>query len=244
MRSRLGAFALSVAILCVTRGGQGHLRFPTLEAEKLIELRLSEEPMRIGYRVGFGAKRAAELRREADRDGDGVVSAAEGNAALDTRTASLLEAVRVCVGRSLSKATCRKLAPRDVERVEAEGWAPGPSGHLHFSWTFRLAESARDSGALRFEDAYEVPGVGITDVQITPPAHAALIRAGDAAVDAGVSERFTWIEKLRTPGPRSVVAAWPAPRESRAAVLGLVGLGVLCLGAWLATRKRRKRKTC
>lgn len=237
---RWAALALGLCALSVTRAGDSHLRFPTVKAERWIELRLGEDPIRIGYRVGFGAALATELRRAADRDGDFQVSAAEGNAALDARSSALLAALSICTGRSLETVRCRRLAPRDIERVEAEGWTPGPSGHLHFAWTLRLTERASAIGALRLEDGYDVPGVEMTDVSIDRPAHVPLGRAGDGGRAAGVAERFNWVERLREPGPRVVVAEWAPPARSRAAgAAALVALAVaLGLGtAWLLRRR-------
>jgi len=204
-----------------------HLRFPTVKAERFIELRLVERPIRIGYRVGFGASLASEQRRLADRDSDFSVSASEGNAALDARTEALLQKLRVCTGRSLEELRCRSLERRDIERVEAEGWTPEPPGHLHFAWTFRLAETAPEIGALRVEDAYEVDGVEITDVQIQPPGHTPLLRAGDALLPAGVAERFSWVEARREPGPRGIVATWAPPPKTN--VVPVIVLGILVI---------------
>lgn len=239
---RAAALALGACAALVAREGDSHLRFPTVKAERWIELRLAEEPIRIGYRVGFGAGLASELRKSADRDGDFQVSAAEGNAALDARTTALLGALSVCTGPTLDHVSCRRLGPRDVERVEAEGWTPGPNGHLHFSWTLRLRERAREIGAIRLEDAYDVPGVEISDVQIDPPPHAPLARAGDAAMAAGVAERFNWVERLREPGPRVVVAAWTPPKSrGRALWLAAACVAIAGLVVWVFWRRGKLR---
>ncbi len=212
-----------------------------MQAERWLELRLGEQPIRIGYRVGFGAQLATEVRKAADRDGDLQISAAEGNAALDARSAELVRSLSVCVGRTLETVRCRPLAARDIERVEAEGWVPGQSGHLHFSWTFRLDQLATEVGAVRVEDHYEVPGVEITDVLIEPPTHTRLSRAGDGRRTEGVAQSFNWIERLRAPGPRTVVAAWAPPRSRSLASLVVGALLVLVpVGAWLVHRGRRR----
>ena len=169
---RAAAGGLCMTAVAVAPPGDAHLRFPAVKAERWIELRLAEEPIRIGYRIGFGAALAAEVRKRADRDGDFEISAAEGNAALDARSAELLASLSVCTGAVLEEVSCRRLSLRDIERVEAEGWAPEDSGHLHFSWTLRLGERATEIGALRFEDDYSVSGVEISDGQIARPAHA------------------------------------------------------------------------
>lgn len=218
-----------------------HLRFPGVAAERWIELRLAEEPVRIGYRIGFGAKLADEVRRAADKDGDFEVSAVEGNAALDARSLELISSLRVCTGGTLADVSCRQLERRDIERVEAEGWVPGPNGHLHFTWTLELRERARDIGAIRLEDGFEVAGVEITDVQIDAPAHSALSLAGEAGRPAGVVQRFSWIEGRRAPGPRAVVAAWTPPRPSALGriLIPLVLLGIV-LAFWLGSRAVRR----
>lgn len=238
------AAATSIGALLFAPDTAAHLRFPKVKAERWIELRVSEDPIRIGYRVGFGATLAAEQRRAADRDGDFEVSAAEGNAALDARSSEVLSALSVCTGRTLNDVGCRKLERREIERVEAEGWVPGPSGHLHFTWTFRLRERAKDIGALRFEDAYEVPNVEITDVEILPPRHAALTLAGEEGRTTGVSSRFTWIEARRQPGPRVVIASWPPPARTTWGRVVFVAAAVLVLGlGWLGlSRFERSRR--
>lgn len=243
-RQRLVALAALVIALSVAAVVPAHLRFPTVKAERWIELRLGEEPIRIGYRIGFGARLAGEQRRAADRDGDFEVSASEGNAALDARTKDLLRALTVCTGRSLREVVCRKLELREVERVEAEGWKPGPNEHLHFAWTLKLRDRARDVGAIRVEDAYEVEGVEVSDVAIDPPAHTSLELAGEGGRAKGVASRFSWLEARRPPGPRVVVAQWAAPPRSSRAGLG-VALGVaaaLVLG-WLGLSRRRRSAT-
>ncbi len=83
-----------------------------------------------------------------------------------------------------------------------------------------------------------MPGIEISDVQIDRPTHSPFTRAGDAAVPAGVAERFNWVERLREPGPRVVVAAWTPPK-SRGRALGLAALLVVVSGliAWLFWRR-------
>jgi hypothetical protein len=231
--------AAAVALLALSTDAAAHLRFPTVRAERWIELRLDESPIRIGYRVGFGTELAKAARRAADRDSDGEVSVVEGNAALDDKTAELLSRVRVCVGRTLSEVECRPLSRRDVEQVEAEGWVPGPSGHLHFAWTLRLASDAADLGALRFEDAWEVAGVEITDVRIKPPRGAALTRAGEGDEPNDVASGFTWIEARRGAGPRVVAAAWPPQAHPSWPLLGLALASTLIgIVAWLRARRK------
>lgn len=241
MTPRGAALGLSLALVALAPGGRAHLRFPTVKAERWIELRLGEQPMRLGYRIGLGEVLAAEARKAADLDGDHQISAAEGNAALDARSAELVRSLSVCTGRTLADVRCRALTARDIERVEAEGWVPGQNGHLHFSWTFRLAEQATEVGALRLEDRYDVPGVEITDVLIDPPAHSPLSRAGDGRRSHGVALSFNWIERLREPGPRAVVAVWAPPRSRARASLVIGALMVLVpIVAWLAHRRRRR----
>lgn len=244
MRGRLrraAAGGLFAAAASVAAPAHAHLRFPEVTAERWIELRLAEDPIRIGYRIGFGALLAADVRKAADRNGDFEISAAEGNAALDARSAELLASLSVCTGVELEKVTCRRLSPRDIERVEAEGWVPEESGHLHFSWTFRLAERATQIGAIRVEDDYAVSGVEISDVQIGRPLHAALSRAGDAQRAGGVSETFNWVERLREPGPRVVVAAWAPPRARPLGSLLIAAVVVLAtLVAWTTHRRGRR----
>ena len=242
MPARRAAAASLLAALLSTGAPRAHLRFPTVKAERWIELRLGEEPIRVGYRLGFGATLATELRKAADRDGDFQVSAAECNAALDARTAALLAALSVCTGRTLDDLRCRRLTTRDIERVESEGWAPGQSGHLHFIWTFRLAERANEIGAFRLEDAYDVPGIEISDVQIDRPLHTPLARAGDGALSAGVTERFNWIERQREPGPRVVVAAWAPPlRRFSSGLMAAAALVLAAAAAWLLSRRSRPK---
>jgi hypothetical protein len=235
------AVALSFVLgsLFVAGAALPHLRFPTVRAERFIELRLAEEPVRVAYRVGFGASLADEVRKAADVDGDFQVSVAEGNAALDARTQAFLSAIRICTGRTLEDLVCRRPSLSDVERVEAEGWEPGPTRHLHFSWTLRVRENAADIGALSVEDAYEVAGVEVSDVQIERPSHGPLVRAGDGALGSGVTERFNWVERLRAPGPRVVVAAWAPPRRRAGFIAASLVLAAVALGAWLLARRSR-----
>jgi hypothetical protein len=228
--------AVALAVLLTCGIAAAHLRFPTVTAERWLELDLASEPMRLGYRLGFGAERAATERRHADTDGDAEVSAAEGNAALDAHTAALLERVRVCIGPSLSQVECKKLERRDVERVEAEGWAPGPDGHLHLIWRLSLGASARDVGAVRIEDDYQVAGVEMTDVQVQAPPHSALLRVGDGAQPEPASSQFTWLEARRPAGPRVVVATWKPPRQS---LLGWLVLVAVVVAAALILLRRR-----
>jgi hypothetical protein len=207
-----------------------------MRGERWIEVRLAEEPIRIAYRVGFGAELAARERKSADADGDGEVSAAEGNAALDARTDALLGALRVCTGRSADALDCRALVRRDVERVEAEGWIPGPTGHLHFSWTLALRDAKSDLGAIRIEDGWQVDGIEVTDVGFDGASD--LTAAGEGESPAGVAARFTWIESRRAPGPRTFSAAWPPPPERPWLVL--LAAGLLMIGGaaiWLLGRR-------
>lgn len=242
-RRRAAAIAGSLAAAIFAQQGDAHLRFPKVKGERLIELRLAEDPIRLGYRVGFGDSLAAQIRSRADRDGDTQVSAAEGNAALDARSAEVLAALVICTGRTPDTTTCRHFSARDIERVEAEGWVPSQSGHLHFAWTLRLKERANEIGAIRLEDAYEVPGIELTDVEISAPPHTPLLRAGDGAVASGVAQRFTWIERVREPGPRIVVASYAPPKPTRKRFLLAAGLLALAGAmAWVFLRQRRPRR--
>ena len=183
---------------------------------------------------------ARPIRRAADTNGDFDVSAGEGNAALDARSTALIAHLRVCTGRTLKALSCSHLALRDIERVEADGWTPGATGHLVFSWTLKLDRSADQIGALRLEDSYAAPGVQNTEVQIHAPAGKRLQRAGDERTP-GVSTQFGWTEKSRPSGPRVVVAEWPPPRRTG----GLVPLGLvtaLVLGLWVVWGRLRRRR--
>jgi hypothetical protein len=230
----------AVAILLTAASALAHLRFPAVRAERWIELRLDQDPIRIDYRIGYGAALAKEHRKIADSDGDGEVSAAEGNAALDSRTAELLEGLRICTGDTVEQLECRALRPPEVELVEAEGWIPGPSGHLHFGWTLRLPSGAHKLGAIRIEDGWDAPGVEITDVRIEPPPAIALTSAGEGTSPEGVHTRFTWIE-ARGPEARVVSASWPKPAASRWPLLAIAGALILggSLSWYRAHRKTR-----
>jgi len=183
---------------------------------------------------------ARPIRRAADTNGDFDVSAGEGNAALDARSKAFLAHLRVCMGRTLKALHCGHLAPRDVQRVEADGWTPGATGHLVFSWTLKLHQRADQIGALRLEDSYAASGVEITEVRIRSPRDKRLLVAGDGRA-TGVSTEFGWTEQSRPPGPRVVVAEWPPPRRTR----GLVPLGLviaLVLGLWAVWGRLRRRR--
>ncbi len=233
---------LAIAALLVGAPATAHLRFPKLKGERSIEIALNEDPIRIRYRIGLGASLADAERGHADRDDQFGVSAAEGNAALDEHTDALLGALTVCTGRTLDAVACRKLRRRDVERVEAQGWVPGPARHLHFAWTLRLRERAGDIGALRLEDDYQPPGLEITDVSIVPPRGVELTRAGDGALGStGVTAAFSWIEARRSPGPRVIVAAWPPPPADRRALLLLALAAAGALLAIVLLRRHRAR---
>ena len=227
-------------VVAVAPAAVAHLRYPKLQAERWIELRLDDDPIRVGYRVGFGAKLAGELREEADANGDGEVSAAEANAAFDARTKVLLKKVRICLGDTLEAMDCRELTEEDIESREAQGWVPGPKGHLHFAWKLLPRARAADIGAIRLEDSYDVPGVDISDVSIEAPKHAPLVSAGSDERD-GVSSKFTWLEARRAPGPRIVHATWQPPRRRGWipwAAASLLVLGGAIGGWWLGARKR------
>jgi hypothetical protein len=236
VRARLAAAAL----LLIAASSQAHLKFPELRAERWIELELDQDPIQLGYRLGFGAELAKQERKRADRDGDGEVSAAEGNAALDLKTAELLERLRVCTGDSPAELDCVALGLTAVELVEAEGWIPGPTGHLHFAWTLRLRSGARRLGAIRIEDDWQIPGVEITDVRIAPPAAISLTSAGEGDSPEGVRTQFTWIEARRGLGPRVVSASWPK-QDDTAATRVAAALFMVLVGALLLYRAHKAR---
>ena len=227
-----------LAVLLASFSAQAHLKFPAVRAERSIELRLAEEPIRIGYRVGFGAELAKKARKAADSDGDGTVSVVEGNRALDERSAALLENLEICTGRSLPTLECRHLGRREIERVEAEGWVPGAQEHLHFAWTLRLHTDAGAIGAIRLKDGWKVEGVEITDVRIDAPSHAELTRAGAGESPEHVATEFTWIDS-RERDLRVVSATWPPPRSRSwigvSVALALGGAGAFAL--WVARRR-------
>lgn len=221
---------VALAILAIASVASAHLVFPDVRGERIIEIHLERDPIQIDYRIGLGMDAAVPVRRAADTNRDFEISAVEGNAALDARTAKLLADLTVCTGRTLDAVSCRHLARTDVERVDAQGWVPGPAGDIHFLWTLDLHASARDIGALRVEDASSQPGVEITEVRITPPAGKPLLVAGVRDAHS-VARRFTWIEKSRPPGPRVIVAAWaPPPRRVLWLLLGVVLAGAAILG--------------
>lgn len=201
-------------------------------------LRLDEKPIRIEYRVGRGIELSTPIRRAADTNGDFDVSTAEGNAALDARSRVLLAHLRVCTGRTLKQLHCGHLGQQDIERVEADGWVPGATGHLVFSWVLKLHQSVDQIGAVRLEDSYAAPGIEITNVRIRPPPGKKLLRAGDGRT-TGVHTQFGWTASNRPSGPRIVVAEWPPPsrKAQRVVLLGLVAL--LAWGLWAVWRRRR-----
>lgn len=239
-RGPRAVWLLALAVVCVPLAAAGHLRFPKLAAERWIEFRLDETPMRIGYRIGLGATLAQQARRGADLDGDAEVSAAEGNRALDQHSARLLASLRVCEGRSLDQLTCRSFRSDEVERVEADGWKPSPAGHLHFAWTLRLRHSADEVGAVRLIDDFEVPGVAITDVEIRRPRHTALVAAGEGEHPVGVSTQLVLLEARRSPGPRVLSASWPAPPSTNWRGVAALAALVLALAAAASWHRRRR----
>jgi hypothetical protein len=224
----------------IANRSDAHLKFPEFTAERAVELHLEERPIRIDYRLSFGPALAADERRKADRDRDGRLSSIEEKERLDQRTRELGAGLRVCLGRSLDELECRPLAPSQIERIEASGWRAEGPGDFHVAWTLRLDRSAADIGALRFEDAFEVEGVAITDVRITPPEGRPLLLAADARSPSGVAKEFTWIEKTRPPGPRVVLVAWAPPaalsRPALFAALAVAGAGLFLFFRW---RRRR-----
>jgi hypothetical protein len=230
---------LAAVLILTSSVAAAHLRFPTVRAERWLELRLDETPIRIGYRVGFGVELAKSERRAADRDGDGEVNVVEGNAALDGKTAELLRHVQICTGRSLDELSCRAFERHDVELVEADGWVPDANGHLHFAWTLRLADDAGDLGALRLVDGWDVAGVEISDVSIRPPGGIELTSAGEGDHPTGVAKSFTWIEARRGAGPRVVAAAWPHTPRPSWPLLGLAAASMLAgVVVWLRARQK------
>lgn len=212
MRRRGVVVAAALALASSDVGA--HLRFPKLQGERRIVLDLSGPSAVLQYRTGFGTARADAERKRADRDGDIVVGALESNAAMDEKTAALLRSVSICSGSDRDTLSCKRLDKRDILRMESEGWVPGPTRHLHVTWTFDLRIAPASVGALVVEDDYQVAGLEITDVSIKAPGHAPLTEAGDADKPGGVTTEFTWIESARAKGPRRIVAVWPGPPAS------------------------------
>ncbi|MCC6215376.1 MAG: hypothetical protein IT376_10935 [Polyangiaceae bacterium] len=178
-----------------------------------------------------------------------MVSAAEGNAALDARTAALLPSLRLCVGRTRAELHCRSPEARDVDRAEAEGWQARTVDHLQLQWTVRFRERPRDLGALRIEDADETPGAAITEVRIEGAPGRPLLLAGDGQRESGVARGFTWVESNRGPGPRIVHASWAPPQRlppwAFAGVAGALAAGALAaLAAARRARRGRAAVTC
>lgn len=192
------------------------------------------------YRLGFGVERADAERKLADRDGDFQVSTLEANDRLDRRTAELVASMSVCSGRTREALSCRPLKPSEVVRVEAEGWSPGPTGHLHITWRLELADRPARIGAFELQDGYSVDGVDVTDVTIAPPAGATPLAAGDPAGTLGTPTlRWTWVEANRPAGPRRVLVTWPPPSKPLdRALLGVAALAIagLLFGLWLRRR--------
>ncbi len=234
---RCFALLLTAAAVIAAFPASGHLRFPKFKAERSIEIRLDESPIQVGYRLGLGAKAADDARLAADTDRDGVVGAAEANAAFDARTTALLSHLSVCTGPTLAKADCRRLERRSVVHREAVGWVPGPARHLHFTWSLDVGESTDSIGAVRIEDTFEETKVDITEVEIRVPPALRLESAGADGRDE-MSPSFTWIEARRPPGPRIVHAVWPEPaRSTWLLVVGLGGVAAVALGLWLRRRR-------
>jgi hypothetical protein len=204
---------------------------------------LDRAPVRAVYRLTSTGRHAERDRRAADRDRDGAISAAEGNAAIDLRSSELIARLRVCRGDALdaSNLECRTIARRDIELVEADGWSQAFDAHLHFTWTFQLGFSTADASALRFEDGDTTPGIETSDVSIVAPVEQPLIAAGDGPSAGSLTQRFNWIESARAPGPRVVVARWqksPGRRWAAAvAVAAGVALAVLVAAFWLVRRR-------
>jgi len=236
---RAAARRALAAVLVASTPALAHLRFPAFKAERALELRLDEAPIRLRYALAFGPELANAERRKADADGDLAVSAAEGSAALDTRSGELLRTLRICKGDRLEALECSELSARQIELVAAEGWNAGSAADLHFSWTFNLGESGENIGAIRIEDAFEPAGIEITEARIEPPKARALLAAGEGGAPQGVTRRLSWIEARRGGGPRVLSAAWPAP--SRRWVTLAVAAAVIALAGALYWQTRRER---
>lgn len=196
--------------------------------------------MRVSYHIGFGFEEASVVRRRADRDGDGAVSAAEGNSWADAWTRDLVGALVVCLGPNADDVKCSSPPLDAVPGRRVQGWVPDGPGHLHFEWTVVLGVAASDVGAVRVEDEWEPGGVTISDVTIAAPRHTPLLSAGVEG-QAGVSTELTWIEARREPGPRVIHATWQAPAAAPWARLA-VGAAVAAGGAALALAARRARR--
>jgi hypothetical protein len=236
---RSGAIFAAAAILA-SSGVAAHLRFPKSKGERTVVLDLSGASAQLQYRIGFGTAMADAERKRADRDGDVVVGALESNAAMDEKTAALLRSVSICTGNQRDALTCRRLDKRDMMRMESEGWVPGPTRHLHITWTFDLRVAPTSIGAVIVEDDAQVPGLEITDVTIKAPIHAALTEAGDADKPGGITTQFTWIESARARGPRRIVAVWPvAPASSRVGLFVGIAAAAIAAALWFWPRRSK-----
>ncbi len=247
MTRRAGARLAGVAFaaLLAASSARAHTGHPELRGERFVRVALDggldgalpSGMAGLSYALVPGPRGAAAERERADLDGDGHVSALEGNAALDRLGHELLAHLTICRGRTLDRLACHAPEPRDVARASATTWGGDEGAPLALAWVVALRLDD-DDAAVRIDDTWERPEVEATNVTLSAPAGRPLVRAG-AADAPGVNTEFTWVDNVRAGRPRSIVAAWK-PRPPRLLGPALVIAGALALLVSLA-RSRRVR---
>jgi hypothetical protein len=202
---------------------------------------LTTRPASLRYGLVFDPAASDAGRKRADRDGDGMVTVAEGEGELDRLTTELRSNVTVCHGGTLQSMKCDEVTAHQVSRSVATGWAERPGRTLAVTWELRL-DLASEDRVVRMEDASFVPDVDRTDAVIEAPEDLRLVAAGQG-VDGPrdqVTREMTWAED-RPNEPRTLFLRWksPAPRWAIAAVVAAVAL--LMIGRLVAARLRQRR---
>ena len=214
----------------------GHSR-----SSRLLLVDLGSDPPLLSYGLIFEPSAADAGRKRADTDGDGAVSAAEGQAELERLTTELRSNLSVCRGTTLQGAQCSRMEEAQVAETRATGWTEKPGRTLALTWQFRL-DLAADDRVVRVEDSSFLPDVDRTDATIEAPQEMRLVAAGQG-VDgppSGITRELMWRDD-RPSEPRKLFVMWesPAPRWAIIAVVGAAAL--LMIGQLVVVRHRRRQ---
>ena len=231
----LATLALALAA-APAQAHPGHKR-----SSRLLLVDLTAEPPSLRYGLVFEPAASDAGRKRADQDGDGAVSAAEGQAELERLTAEVRSSLSLCRGPTLEGVSCSGLGEDQVAGALATGWDEKPGRTLALTWEFQLGLVV-DDRVVRVEDASFVPDVDRTDAKIEVPEAWRLVAAGQVGGGPGsrVTRELLWGDD-RPSEPRKLFLVWepPAPRWWAVAAVGAVGL--LLAGHLVLSRRRQQR---